>query len=170
MRVVIFFEGGVGTEVADGAVLRRMVACKSDGGTGALDQMVIAEYFATHFDAHIAHLSVVLEEKLDVMVEAVAQKFGTSMQVFRPKGGIFLWMKLPDGVDVRTLVQPAAKAGLVFNAGPDWACDGAAAAPYLRLCFAMPSKEVIRAGVAAFAKVCFEQIGIPVHGDNVRRG
>jgi len=92
------------------------------------------------------------------------------MQVFRPKGGIFLWMKLPDGVDVRKLVQPAAAAGVVFNPGPEWACDAEAASPYLRLCFALPSKAAIREGVAALARVCFEATGIPVYGDNSPRG
>ena len=159
----------VGYAVADWPVLARMLACKTDNGTGALDQMVVAEYFATHFDSHIASLSKVLGDKLDTMVEAVEREFGSAMQVFRPEGGIFLWMRLPDGVDVMQLVKPAAAAGIVFNPGPEWACDAAAAKPYLRLCFALPSKDEIRAGVAAFAKVCFEQTGIPKHSGNVRR-
>ena len=159
----------VGYAVADWSVLSRLIAGKSDGGTGALDQMVIAEYFSRHFDDHIASLSKVLEDKLDCMVEAVEREFGASVHMVRPPGGIFLWLKLPDGVDVTKLTQPAADAGLSFNAGPDWACNGSEAKPYLRLCFAMPSKETIRAGVATLARVCHEQTGIPVFGDNVKR-
>ncbi len=158
----------VGYAVADWSVLGRMVACKADGGTGALDQMVIAEYFSQNFDAHIARLSRVLSEKLDTMVEAVEREFGSSVQAMRPKGGIFLWLKLPDGVDVTKLVKPAAERGIVFNPGPEWACDPQAAKSYLRLCFALPSKEIIRDGVAALAKVCFEQTGIPEQSANIR--
>ncbi|HEY0419791.1 MAG TPA: PLP-dependent aminotransferase family protein, partial [Acetobacteraceae bacterium] len=58
----------VGYAVADWQVLSRMVACKSDGGTGALDQMVIAEYFSGHFEDHIVALSKTLAAKLDTMV------------------------------------------------------------------------------------------------------
>ena len=159
----------VGYAVADWSVLSRMIAGKSDGGTGALDQMVIAEYFSKHFDDHIASLSKVLEDKLDHMVEAVEREFGTSAQIFRPQGGIFLWLKLPDAVDVTTLVKPAADAGLVFNAGPDWACNGSEAKPFLRHCFAMPDKATIDAGVKTLARVCHEQTGIPAFGDNVKR-
>ncbi len=36
----------VGYAVAGWPILARMIACKADGGTGALDQMVIAEYFS----------------------------------------------------------------------------------------------------------------------------
>ncbi len=39
----------------------------------------------------------------------------------------------------------------------------------MRLCFALPSKEEIRAGVAALARVCFEETGIPEQSANVRR-
>jgi 2-aminoadipate transaminase len=159
----------VGYAVADASVLARLVACKTDGGTGALDQMVIAEYFSGNFDAHIARLCALLEDKLDTMLDEIDRQFGTSMQVFRPKGGIFVWMKLPDGVDVRKLVQPAAAAGLAFNPGPDWACDADAAASYLRLCFALPSKAAIREGVATLARVCFEATGVPAFGNNSRR-
>lgn len=159
----------VGYAVADWSVLSRLIAGKTDGGTGALDQMVIAEYFAKHFDDHIASLAKVLEDKLDCMVEAVAREFGTSAQIFRPQGGIFLWLKLPDAVDVTTLIKPAADAGMVFNAGPDWACNGGEAKPYLRLCFAMPDKATIEAGVKTLARVCYEQTGIPAFGDNVKR-
>jgi 2-aminoadipate transaminase len=41
-------------------------------------------------------------------------------------------------------------------------------ASQLWLCFALPSKEEIREGVAAFARVCFEQTGIPAQSGNVR--
>ena len=159
----------VGYAIADWSVISRMLAGKTDGGTGALDQMVIAEYFTRHFDDHIAALSKVLEDKLDCMVEAVQREFGSSVEMVRPAGGIFLWLKLPDSVDVTKLVKPAADAGLVFNPGPEWACNGAEAKPYLRLCFALPPMETIQAGVATLARVCHEVTGIPEFGDNTRR-
>jgi 2-aminoadipate transaminase len=37
----------------------------------------------------------------------------------------------------------------------------------MRLCFALPSKQQIKDGVAALARVCFEQTGIPVRSANV---
>lgn len=154
--------------VAPWPVLSRLVALKTDGGTGAVEQMLVAEYFSKHFDSHVAALSGVLEEKLATMVEAVEREFGAAVECYVPKGGIFLWIRLPDAVDVRTLVKPAAERGIVFNPGPEWACDPEVAKSQLRLCFALPSKEEIREGVAAFARVCFEQTGIPAQSGNIR--
>src|SRR5882724_2952999 len=161
----------LGYVMADAQFLGRMVALKAqiESGTGALEQMVVAEYFSKHFADHVGKLSRTLEEKLDTMVEALEREFGTTVEPWRPKGGIFLWMKLPDQVDVRKLVQPALDAGIAFNPGPEWACDGEASKSRLRLCFGLPSKEVIREGVAAFARVCYEQTGIPEMSGNVRR-
>ena len=161
----------LGYAVAVPDVMSRLVACKreSDSGTGALDQMVVAEYFSHNFDVHVGGLTQTLHDKLDAMVEAVEREFGTTVEkMWKPKGGIFLWLKLPDRVDVTKLVAPAAKAGVVFNPGPEWSCNPGESKSHLRLCFALPSKDDIRAGVAAFARVCFEETGIPEQSANIR--
>ncbi|HUC11744.1 MAG TPA: PLP-dependent aminotransferase family protein [Stellaceae bacterium] len=162
----------LGYVVADWAVMSRLVGLKreTDSGTGALEQMVVAEYFSRSFSEHVGELSGVLKEKLDTMVDALEREFGTAVEkMWRPKGGIFLWIKLPDQVDVTTLVAPAAKEGLVFNPGPEWSCNPAESKSHMRLCFALPSKAAIREGVATLARVCYEQTGIPERSANIRR-
>ncbi len=132
--------------------------------------MVVAEYFSRNFNEHVGELSSVLKEKLDTMVDALEREFGTAVEkMWRPKGGIFLWIKLPDRVDVTTLVAPAAKEGLVFNPGPEWSCNPTETKSMMRLCFALPSKDVIREGVATLARVCYEVTGIPELSANIRR-
>ncbi|MDQ2802570.1 MAG: PLP-dependent aminotransferase family protein [Pseudomonadota bacterium] len=160
----------LGYAVAPWPVLSQMIACKSDSGTGALDQMIVAEYFSEHFGAHVAELSVGLSEKLATMEDALQREFGAGVETWRPRGGIFLWLKLPDTVDVRALVRAAAQAGIAFNPGPEWACDPERATSHLRLCFALPSKDQIREGVAALARVCWEETGFPAQSGNVRHG
>jgi 2-aminoadipate transaminase len=160
----------LGYMIADWSFLSRVVAMKSatDSGTGALEQMVVAEYFSQHFQDHVDELSRTLKDKLDTMVEAVAREFGTAVEPWVPKGGIFLWLKFPDTIDVRKLVQPALKAGIAFNPGPEWTVDGEANKSRIRLCFGSATKEEIRDGVAAFARVCYEETGIPEFSGNIR--
>ena len=50
--------------VAPWPVLSRLVSLKTDGGTGAVEQMLVAEYFGKHFDSHVDALTGVLKEKL----------------------------------------------------------------------------------------------------------
>jgi len=159
----------LGYAIADWQFMSRMIACRSDNGCGALEQMVVAEYFSRNFAEHVDELSETLKGKLDTMVDALAREFGTAVEPWIPRGGIFLWMKLPDEIDIMKLVKPAADAGIALNPGPEWSVEAAPAHSRLRLCFALTSKEEIRAGVAALARVCYEQTGIPAQSGNVRR-
>ena len=126
---------------------------KTDGGTGALDQMIVAEYFSVVRLRTWTHLSACCASKLDTMVEAVEREFGTAVEMWKPEGGIFLWLKLPDGWTCAKLVKPAGRAGIAFNPGPEWVCNPRRRRSSMRLCFALPSKQQIRDGVAALARV-----------------
>lgn len=159
----------LGYVVADPAVLRQLVALKTDGGTGAIDQMVAAEFMTSHYDTHVRSLVGGLQHKLGVMIDAIEREFGASVEVVRPQGGIFVWLRFPDGFDVRRLTAPAEKRGVVFNAGPDWACDADGAKNLMRLCFSLPSEAEIRDGVAELAAVCHEVAGFPLQSANISR-
>jgi 2-aminoadipate transaminase len=151
----------VGYIVAPWEVMSRMLALKTDAGTGALEQMVLAEYCARHFFKHVPALRRSLRAKLETLMESLAQHFGKAAEFEDPKGGIFLWVKLPDGVDVMKLYQPALAAGVAINPGPEWSVNKERARSRLRLCFASPTHEEIHQGVAALAEVCRREFGVP---------
>jgi 2-aminoadipate transaminase len=150
-------------------MLSRMLALKTDAGSGALEQMVLAEYCAPHFTTHVPDLARALRAKLDTLMEALDAHFGTAAEFEAPKGGIFLWVKLPDHVDTLKLYQAALATGVALNPGPEWSTDKAHAQSRLRLCFANPSVEQIREGVAVLADVCRREFGVPVRIANVER-
>ncbi len=52
-------------------------------------------------------------------------------------------------------------AGVAINPGPEWSADAAYGKSRLRLCFAHPSQETLRQGVAALAEVCRREFGVP---------
>ena len=159
----------VGFIVAPWQMLSRMLALKTDAGSGALEQMVLAEYCAPHFAAHVPDLTRALRVKLDTLMEALDAQFGTAAEFEAPKGGIFLWVKLPDHVDTLKLYQAALAAGVALNPGPEWSTDKAHSQSRLRLCFANPSTDQIREGVAVLADVCRREFGVPVRIANVER-
>ncbi len=160
----------VGFIVAPWAMLSRMLALKTDAGSGALEQMVLAEYCAPHFTEHVPKLTRGLRAKLDTLMEALNAQFGTSAEFEDPKGGIFLWVKLPDHVDTLKLYQAALAAGIAINPGPEWSTDKVYAGSRLRLCFASPSHEQIREGIAQLAEVCRREFGVPARIANVEAG
>jgi 2-aminoadipate transaminase len=159
----------VGFIVAGWEVLSRILAMKTDAGSGALEQMVLAEYCTPHFTTHVPELRKGLRRKLETLMEALNEQFGTAAEFDDPKGGIFLWVKLPDSVDTMKLYQSALAAGVAINPGPEWSIDKAHSRSRLRFCFASPSHDEIRAGVAALAEVCRKEFGVPARIANVER-
>lgn len=157
----------VGFIVAPWEVMSRMLALKTDAGSGALEQMMLAAYCTPHFASHVPALTKALRTKLDTMMEALNEQFGTAAEFEEPKGGIFLWIKLPDQVDTLKLYQAALAAGVSINPGPEWSTDKAHSRSRLRLCFASPTHQQIREGIAVLAEVCRKEFGVPARSANV---
>ncbi|MFZ5778780.1 MAG: PLP-dependent aminotransferase family protein [Pseudomonadota bacterium] len=159
----------VGYIVAKWDILARILGLKQDAGSGALEQMVLAEFCRGHFAAHVPRLNKVLAAKLQILREALAEQFGTAAEFGDPPGGIYLWIKLPDNVDTVKLAQAALAAGVSLNPGPEWSTDKSYAKCRLRLCFANPDPETIREGVATLAEVCRREFGVPLRSANVEK-
>lgn len=159
----------VGYIVAPWPILSRMLPLKTDAGSGALEQMVLGEYCPQYFDAHVPALNRGLRQKLETLMDALNEQFGTAAEFDDPKGGIFLWVKLPDAVDTMKLYQPALAAGVAINPGPEWTTDKRYGKSRMRLCFANPSHDAIRAGVAKLAEVCRREFGVPDRIANVEQ-
>lgn len=152
----------VGYLVADPSVIRQLLALKTDAGTGALEQLTLAEFAPTHFDDHVERLTQTLQAKGEAMVDALRHEFGDSVEIVPPQGGIYVWVTFPEGVDTSALVEAAAKVGVEFNPGAGWSADAVDGSRRLRLCFGQPDHDTIRAGVAALAEVVRAETDIGV--------
>jgi 2-aminoadipate transaminase len=159
----------VGFIVAPWSMLSRILALKTDAGSGGLEQMMLAEYCARHFAEHVPQLRKRFQAKLDTLVAALNEQFGTAAEFDYPPGGIFLWVKLPDNVDAMTLREKALAAGVVINPGPEWSIDKAYSRSRIRLCFASPTHDEIREGIALLAEICRQEFGVPARSANIER-
>jgi len=156
----------VGYVVANWSLMGHLLALKNDAGSGALEQMLLAEYCNEHFDSHLQNLNTNLQLKLTALTNAIDREFGTSATYITPPGGIFLWVKLPDVVDTIVLERVAAAEGVAINPGALWSLQSDSN-QWLRLCFANPDVDTIDAGITRLAQICFRQFGVPVHSHNV---
>ena len=149
----------LGYIVADWPLMGRLLALKTDAGSGALEQIVVAEYAASHFDEHVARLTAVLDVKCQAMTAALREHLSGVAEFVPPRGGIFLWAALPEGVDTGELVGPAAAAGVEFNPGAAWSVDPEYGARRMRLCFGHVSEAAIAEGIAVLARVVHASLG-----------
>jgi 2-aminoadipate transaminase len=159
----------VGYLIAGWPVMSRILAVKTDAGSGALEQMVLAEYCREHFDAHVQALRGTLRRKLDALAGALRDQFGPQAQFDYPAGGIFLWVTLPEPVDTTKLAQVALQAGVAINPGAEWMTDAQAGRKRMRVCFAHPTEEVLREGTARLAQICHREFGVPARTAQTHR-
>ena len=143
----------LGYVVASWDVMSRLISRKTDAGTGVMDQMIVGDYFSKHYDEHIQDMRGALKRKCNVLSAALREHFGPLVDFDEPRGGMYLWVKLPPGIDSRDLVQTALEEGIAYNPGPDWSANPDAAANYIRLCFALPSEQEIWEGIEKLANV-----------------
>lgn len=67
---------------------------------------------------HLRMLRSKLAAQQIVFIEAVSRYFPKGVLVTRPRGGYFVCMKLPQGVDALRLTQNALKEGISVAPGP----------------------------------------------------
>ena len=151
----------LGYVIASWEVMSRLLSRKNDAGTGVMDQMIVGDYFTNHYEDHIQKVRSSLKRKCDVLGSALRESFGPTIDFEMPRGGMYLWVRLPSGVDSRTLAIPALREGIAFNPGPDWSADPDAAANYIRLCFALPSENEIWEGIEKLANVFRREGALP---------
>jgi 2-aminoadipate transaminase len=118
----------------------------------------------------VPELARALRGRLETLMDSLAAQFGTAAEFDDPKGGIYLWVKLPDAVDTQKLAQAALAAGVAINPGHEWSPDKPYGKSRMRLCFANPSHDEIREGVTILAEVCRRTFGVPNRIANVAKG
>ena len=143
----------LGYIIANWEALKQIIACKKDGGTAAIEQMVASEFLATQYDNHAARVKAALERKALCLSTSLREEFRESVEYAVPIGGTSLWVRFPDHIDTRLLLRWSGSEGILFYPGEDWSC-GEPATSYARFCFALLSIDQIRRGIAMLAEIC----------------
>jgi 2-aminoadipate transaminase len=142
----------LGWIIAPEPVLGKMAVSKIDGGTSAFTSRAVAEYLKDHLDERMDTLLDVYRAKRDAMLEALEEHLAGVAAWSRPKGGLFVWVRLPEGLDTTKLLEAAHAAGVTYLPGTNFSPEGKGA-NYLRLSFAYLSPGDIRAGIEVLAHV-----------------
>lgn len=119
--------------------------------TGSLDQRMIYEACRRGIlDRQLPILRRHYAEKRDVMEESLRREIGSGISWPKPKGGFFLWVTLPPGLDAGRMIARAIDEGVIYVTGDAFYVNGEGRNT-LRLSFSAPTPERIRAGVARLA-------------------
>jgi 2-aminoadipate transaminase len=152
----------LGWMVAPADVISKMVQLKqgADLHTSTFNQIVAYEVARDGFlDEHVKLIRQVYRERRDVMLSALQEFFPPEVTWTHPKGGLFLWVTLPDGMDSQALFDAALKENVAFVPGdPFYAKNGHPAAPHMRLNFSNAKPEQIHEGIRRLSIAVKKQI------------
>ena len=118
---------------------------------GILDQRVVHESIVRGvLERQVAPLRKLYQLRRDVMEQTLRAQFGDRMAWIQPKGGFFLWARLPDGHECEALLAKAMEQGVIFVIGNAFCVDGSGH-DRIRLSFSWPTPEQIQEGARRLA-------------------
>jgi 2-aminoadipate transaminase len=138
--------------------------------TGTLDQRLVHEVARRGIlDRQLPILRTHYREKRDVMVKALRRELGDIVSWPDPRGGFFLWARLPETIDADRLLERAVRHGVVYVAGEAFFVDDpldespnveseSAGRSLLRLSFSAPTHARIGEGVLRLAAAIREEL------------
>jgi 2-aminoadipate transaminase len=158
----------MGFLVAPKAVYPKLLQAKqaADLHSPGFNQRLIFEVMQNGFlDRHVPTIRALYKAQRDAMLQALAQHFPDaasqpeqSLTWNTPAGGMFLWARLPVGMNAVDLLPHAVDKGVAFVPGAPFYADHGDPRT-MRLSFVTPSVEEIHRGVAALAQAIQQQRG-----------
>lgn len=121
----------------------------SDLCTSALTQGIADLYIRNGFiNSGIESNIITYREKLDVMLEAIDEFFPkvSGMQIYKPAGGLFLWIKLPENIDTDEMFKDAIDRNVAYVIGSAFYPNGGGHST-MRLNFSYSKADDIHEGI-----------------------
>jgi 2-aminoadipate transaminase len=152
----------LGYLVAPKALYPKLLQAKqaADLHTPSFNQRIVSEVLKNGFiDRHVPTIRALYKQQCAAMLAALDRAMaGLDFTFNRPAGGMFLWARLPAGVDAVGLLPRAVEKNVAFVPGAAFYADHADPRT-LRLSFVTASVDQINTGIAALAQAIREYRG-----------
>lgn len=145
--------------IAHKDIIAKMTVGKqaTDVHTPCLNQMIVYQWFKQYdVEAHIKKIQGIYRKKLELMCDCIDKELGDFVTYVRPQGGLFVWCKLPDDVNMLEFVQRAIDKKVAVVPGNAFLVDDTKQTQYIRLNFSTPTDDGIINGVRALGQVAKE--------------
>ncbi|MEU1086645.1 PLP-dependent aminotransferase family protein [Streptomyces sp. NPDC005892] len=139
---------------APAALLRACAIVKqaADLHCSAVDQAAAARYLAvSDLDAHVARVRTAYRERRDALLDGLAAALPPGSTWNRPDGGMFVWVRLPDGHDATALLPKAIAHEVAYVPGAPFYA-GTPEPATLRMSFTTHTPDEIREGLLRLGK------------------
>lgn len=134
--------------IAQPEVILKLTQAKQgvDLHTPVLNQILVHELVKEGFPERLERIRATYRSKAQAMLEALDREMPKEVAYTRPKGGMFVWMTLPEGLSAEALFQRAIAENVAFVPGGPFFANGGGENT-LRLSYATMDRERIQEGV-----------------------
>lgn len=147
--------------MASEELIRQFVTAKQgmDLCCPSFTQAIAAEFCARgHIYTRVPDIVALYRRKRDVMLQALAREMPEGVTWTRPQGGLFLWVRLPEGMDTERLLPVAVEEEAVaYVVGAGFHADGGGRTA-MRLNFSYPSEADIEEGIRRLARLVMRHL------------
>jgi 2-aminoadipate transaminase len=150
----------VGWVIARRALIEKLTEAKqwSDLHTDQLSQAVLLRFAETgRLERHRQQMLIAGSERLEAVLEACEKYLPAGAKYTRPRGGMSLWIELPEWLDAAELLARAEREGVTYLPGKYFAVSRPRPNG-LRISFAGMTPEEIRAGLAILGRIFSEAL------------
>jgi 2-aminoadipate transaminase len=151
----------LGFLVAPPSLMPKLLQAKqaADLHSPGFNQRLIAEVMQDGFlDRHVPTIRALYKSQRDAMLAALTREMkGLDVTWNTPAGGMFLWVRLPAGMDAVPLLAKAVDKGVAYVPGSPFFADNPDPRS-LRLSFVTASVEQIDTGMKALATAIRENL------------
>ncbi|MEM7079989.1 MAG: hypothetical protein AAF513_15315, partial [Pseudomonadota bacterium] len=128
---------------------------RHDAGSNYLAAAIAAEFYKDGIETHANVANPVLKIKRDLTTSGLAEHLDDICVWSNPKGGLFIWVRVPDDVNRPKLTEIANARGVHFLPGVAFHYQNRNQ-PYLRLAFGHLTEQQIIEGIPILAQAIRE--------------
>ena len=142
-------------------VIKKMAIAKqaSDLHSNNLTQRIIYQFLIDNaLDDHLNAIRSFYKEQAEFMITAMKQYFPEGVTWIVPKGGMFIWVSLPEALDATILLKKAIANNVLFVPGENFYVGGEQGKNSFRMNFSNPSKEEITTGIKILGNLIREML------------
>lgn len=139
----------VGYVLGPNAIVSKMTVGKQteDVHTAMFNQMLVYRWMKENdINEHIKNMQDIYRNKLKVMTAAL-DEYCSKLEYVCPEGGMFVWCKLPDEINMMDFCRKAAENKVAVVPGIAFLTDETADTQYIRLNFSTPTDEDMVKGI-----------------------
>ena len=129
------------------------------GGVNPFASRVATYFLRDQLAPHVALLVNVYRAKRDAMLRGLWEKLrDTDVEISKPEGGFFIWIKLPTGTNPKRLGEIAIRERLQYTPGPSFYANGGGER-FIRLAYSYESPQRCYEGSRRIAEAILEAGG-----------